>query len=170
MSPIGSTATRLLSGQSFDTDDLLEVLRQEEQRRQQQGSKRDKLVHDAADFETDRWAEDLDADFGLLSEVLDRVKDIRPEDDDKLRALRRFLDRSKVRAGKVLIFSEAETTVEYLYRELNPDAHDPEIARLTGSTSHDRGTDRQAVLSDVGIWDSASPGLVLRLGSCWRRT
>ena len=135
--PIGNTATRLLSGQSFDADDLLEVLRQEEQRRQQEGSKRDKLVHDAGDFETDRWTEDLDADFDLLSEVLDRVKDIGPEDDDKLWALRRFLDRSKVRAGKVLIFSEAETTVEYLYRELNPDAHDPEIARLTGSTSHD---------------------------------
>ena len=37
MFPIGSTATRLLSGQSFDVDDLLEVIRQEEQRRQAVG-------------------------------------------------------------------------------------------------------------------------------------
>ena len=135
--PIGSTATRLLSGQSFDVDDLLEVLRQEEQRRQQLGSRRDKLVHNIGDFQTDRWTQDLDADFDLLKDVLGRVEGIEPEDDDKLRALRRFLDRPEVRAGKVLIFSEAETTVEYLYRELNPNGQEAEIARLTGSTSHD---------------------------------
>ena len=135
--PIGSTATRLLSGQSFDADDLLEVLRQEEERRRQLRSRRDKLVHAAADFEIDRWVRDLDTDFDLLTDILSRVEDIGPEDDDKLRALRRFLDRPEVRAGKILIFSEAETTVEYLYRELNPNGLDPEIARLTGSTSHD---------------------------------
>ena len=135
--PIGSTATRLLSGQSFDVDDLLEVLRQEEQRRKQLGSRRDKLVHDVSDFQTDRWTEDLDADFDLLTDILGRVRDIGPEDDDKLRALRRFLNRPEVRAGKVLVFSEAETTVEYLHRELNPDGQDPETAQLTGSTSHD---------------------------------
>ena len=39
-----------------------------------------------------------------------------PEDDDKLRALREFLDRPDVKAGKVLVFSEAETTIEYLSR------------------------------------------------------
>ena len=135
--PIGSTATRLLSGQSFDVDDLLDVLRQEEQRRRQLGGRRDKLVHDFGDFEPDRWTQDLDADFDLLKDILSRVEDIGPEDDDKLQALRRFLGRPEVRAGKVLIFSEAETTVEYLYRELNPDGQDPEIARLTGSTSHE---------------------------------
>ena len=136
--PIGSTATRLLSGQSFDTDDLLEVLQQEEERRgQQQSGGHGKLVHDVEDFETDRWIEDLDADFACLSGILARVEGISPEDDDKLRALRRFLDQPQVRAGKVLIFSEAETTVEYLYGELNPGGRDPEIARLTGNTRHD---------------------------------
>ena len=135
--PIGSTAARMLSGQSFDVDDLLEVLRQEEQRRQQLGSRRDKLVHGIADFEIDGWVKDLDADFYLLTDILGRVQGIGPEDDDKLRALRRFLDRPEVRAGKVLIFSEAETTVEYLHRELNPQGVNPEIAQLTGSTGHD---------------------------------
>ena len=135
--PIGGTATRLLSGQSFDADDLLEVLRQEEERRKQSGIGRDKLVHDTDDFETDRWAQDLDTDFDLLTDILDRVKDIGPDDDDKLQALQRFLERPEVRAGKVLIFSEAETTVEYLYRELNSDGLDPETARLTGNTRKD---------------------------------
>ena len=38
--PIGSTATRLLSGHTFDADELLEVLQQEEERRRESGSKR----------------------------------------------------------------------------------------------------------------------------------
>ena len=135
--PIGSTATRLLSGQSFDADALLEVLEQEEERRRRLGGKRDKLVHDTGDFEADRWVDDLDKDHALLSDILDRVKDIGPEDDDKLRALRRFLDRPEVRAGKVLVFSEAETTIEYLYRELDPEGKDESTARLTGNTRHD---------------------------------
>lgn len=134
--PIGSTATRMLAGQSFDVDDLLEVLTQEEQRRQQAGSGRDKLVHATDDFETDRWSQDLDADYEVLESILGRVKDIGSEDDDKLRALREFLARPEVKSGKVLIFSEAETTVEYLYRELNPGGDLAHIARLTGSTSN----------------------------------
>ena len=135
--PIGNTATRVLSGQSFDATDLLEVLQQEEQRRRQTGGKNAKLVHSTDDFDTAQWLEDLDADFDLLDGVLFRVRDITPEDDDKLRALRQFLARPEVQADKVLIFSEAETTIEYLYRELNPDGQDPEIARLTGGTRHD---------------------------------
>ena len=135
--PIGNTATRLLAGQSFDVDDLLEVLKQEEQRRQETGSARDQLVHTTGDFRTDEWIQDLDADYEVLTDILERVKDIGPEDDDKLRALRGFLERPEVKTGKVLIFSEAETTVEYLYQELNPNGQQAEIARLTGSTSHD---------------------------------
>ncbi len=135
--PIGSTATRLLAGQSFDVDDLLEVLKQEEQRRQQAGSERDKLVHSVVDFDADRWMRDLDADHDVLKDILGRVEGIGPEDDDKLRALRDFLVRPEVQAGKVLVFSEAETTVEYLYRELNPNGQQADIARLTGSTSQD---------------------------------
>ena len=132
--PIGDTATRLLSGQSFDAAELLDILRQEEQRRRERNLEKAKLVHTTTDFMVDRWLEDLDADYALLSGIHDRVKDIGPEDDDKLHVLRRFLKRPDVKSGKVLIFSEAETTVEYLCSQLNPNGQDPEIARLTGST------------------------------------
>ncbi len=135
--PIGGTATRLLSGQSFDADDLLDVLQQEELRRRQLGGVKDTLVHATDDFEIDRWTDALDADHDLLKGILDRVEGIAPGDDDKLQTLRRFLDRPEVRAGKLLVFSEAETTVEYLYRELNPNGADPAIARLTGNTRGD---------------------------------
>ena len=132
--PIGDTAARLLSGQSFDADDLLEVLTQEEDRRRQLGRKNAKLVHDVADFYGGDWAEDLDEDFAILSGILSRVEGITPEDDDKLQTLRKFLEQPDVKGGKLLIFSESETTVEYLYRQLNPNGEDPSMARLTGST------------------------------------
>ena len=73
----------------------------------------------------------------MLRGILDRVKDITPADDDKLQSLRRFLDRPDVRGSKLLLFSEAETTINYLYRELNPDGRDLEIVRMTGSTHRD---------------------------------
>ena len=132
--PIGDTAARMLSGQSFDADDLLEVLTQEEERRERLGRKNAKLVHDVADFHAGQWAEDLDEDYAVLSGILSRVEGITPEDDDKLQTLRRFLEQPEVKAGKLLIFSEAETTIEYLYRQLNPNGEDPGMARLTGST------------------------------------
>ena len=132
--PIGDTVARMLSGQSFDADDLLEVLTQEEDRRQQLGRKNAKLVHDVEDFYADEWAECLDGDFAVLSGILSRVEGITPEDDDKLQTLRKFLEQPEVKGGKLLIFSEAETTVEYLYQQLNPNGEDPSMARLTGST------------------------------------
>ena len=135
--PIGGTATRLLSGHAFDADELLEVLKQEEDRRRESGGKKAKLVHAAGDFKMEEWIDDLDADHDVLRGVLDRVKDITPDDDDKLQSLRRFLARPDVQAGKLLLFSEAETTIDYLYRELNPDGRDPEIVRMTGSTHGD---------------------------------
>ena len=135
--PIGGTATRLLSGQSFDADDLLEVLMQEEERRRQLGSMNAKLVHEVADFDTAQWIVDLDADFEVLHTILASVEGIKPEDDDKLQTLRQFLARPEAKSGKLLIFSEAETTVEYLFQQLNPGGSDPKIARLTGNTRHD---------------------------------
>ena len=51
--PVGNTATRILSGQSFDVDDLLEILRQEEEKREKLRSKTSKLVYDTIDFNVD---------------------------------------------------------------------------------------------------------------------
>ena len=132
--PIGSTATRLLSGEAFDADEMLEILQREEVRKQQAGSAKSTLAHSTSDFLVDDWIEALDADHETLTEILSRVQGIGAEDDDKLRALKQFLDTPDVKSGKVLIFSEAETTVEYLYSQLNPGDADPRIARLTGST------------------------------------
>lgn len=131
--PIGSTATRMLAGESFDADTALGVLQQEEDRRIESGADGSKLVHSADDFKVDEWLVDLDADHHVLDGIRRRVEGIGPEDDDKLNSLRDFLSRPDVKNGKVLIFSEAETTVEYLHRELTNDGDTGDIARLTGS-------------------------------------
>ena len=132
--PVGTAATRLLAGESFDAEDALEVLRQEEERIRQGSGVRSKLFHATDDFRVPEWQDDIDADYDVLKEILDRIKGIGPADDDKLRVLREFLDRPDVKSGKVLIFSEAETTIEYLYEQLNPRNENPKLARLTGST------------------------------------
>lgn len=132
--PVGSAATRLLAGESFDAEDALETLSQEEERIRESGSGNSKLFHSTDDFLVSNWLDDIDADYGTLKEILNRILDIGPADDDKLRVLRKFLDRPDVKSGKVLIFSEAETTIEYLHEQLNPGGENPKIARLTGST------------------------------------
>jgi HKD family nuclease len=131
--PIGNTATRLLGGELFDADELLEILEQEEARRKPSGSKNATLVHATGDFEADRWIDDLDADFSILNEISERIAGIGPDDDDKLSSLRKFLEDPEVKNGKVLIFSEAEATVDYLYEQLNPGGNDPSVAKLSGS-------------------------------------
>ena len=100
----------------------------------------------------------------MLKDILGRVEDIGPDDDDKLRVLRNFLARPEVQAGKVLVFSEAETTVEYLYRELNPNGQHTHIARLTGSTSHDaeRTVKRFSPTWNLGARE-AMPGPAIRV-------
>jgi len=131
--PIGATATRLLAGESIDADELLDILQQEEERRRERRLPRATLVHDIDDFDVGQWLEDLDKDYTVLSEIAARVAEIAPKDDDKLQTLKRFLAWPEARNEKLLIFSEAEVTVDYLYEQINPGERDPSIAKLSGT-------------------------------------
>lgn len=122
---MGTVASRLLSDQEFSAEETLAILAQEESGRS--------TAFPASDFETGQWTEDLDSDFQILSGLLDRVRRIGPDHDDKLAALREFLEQPEVESGKILIFSEAETTINYLYEQLNPGGKDPSVARLSGA-------------------------------------
>ena len=132
--PIGNTATRILAGSEFDADELLEVLVQEEKRRQQHQA-HSNLLHSTDDFDVMPWFDNLDADHDTLSEIESRIRNIGQDDDDKLHTLRRFLDKPEVKLGKVLVFSESETTIDYLYRELNSNGKNLSMAKLSGSNS-----------------------------------
>ena len=115
-----------MAGQNFDPEEALDIIEQAAQRRTGPN------VFRTDDFDIGRWTEDLDADHAVLEEMKKRVKDITSDDDDKLATLKEFLQRTEVNGEKLLIFSEAETTVEYLYRELNPGGDDPAIEHLSG--------------------------------------
>ena len=159
--PIGNTATRMLAGSQFDADELLDVLQQEEQRRQERGRQRARLVHSTGDFKTDQWLDDLDEDYETLSEIKDRIKGIGPGDDDKLHSLQSFLERQDVAQGKVLIFSESETTVNYLFEQLNPGGKHADIARLSGSVGREGAVNIVRRFSPVS--NLSSPGNELRI-------
>ena len=125
--PVGSIATRLLAGQNFDPQEALAILEQEGSSRSGPNTFR------TSDFHVDRWKRDLDEDHEVLAGLQERVSGIAPSDDDKLETLKSFMKRAATRKEKLLIFSEAETTVDYLYRELNPGEQDKTIARLSGN-------------------------------------
>ena len=124
--PVGRIASDLLAGQDFNPEEALNILEREAQNRS------GRHVFRAEDFKVLDWMNDLDADYAVLSEMKNRVKDISPEDDDKLKALKKFLQEPDVKRGKVLIFSEAETTVKYLYEELNPGGKNATMEYLSG--------------------------------------
>ena len=125
--PVGSIATRLLAGQNFDPQEALAILEQEGHTRSGPNTFR------TADFDVARWERDLDDDHAVLNELLTRIADIGPADDDKLETLKSFVKRAAIRKEKLLVFSEAETTVDYLYHELNPGEKDKAVARLSGN-------------------------------------
>ena len=128
--PVGSVATNLLAGQNFDPEEALAILQSEE-------AKRNGQYHfPVADFDVQRWIKDLDDDHAVLADLLNRITDIGPADDDKLNRLRQFLKGAE--GEKVLIFSEAETTVDYLFEQLNPGGKDRAIAKLSGSNRDQR--------------------------------
>ena len=137
--PIGQTATRLLTAENFDADSALDILHQEEERRSETNAPKPKMAHSTQDFHIAQWLADIDADYNILTEIRQRIADITPQDDDKLRALTEFLRRDDVKDEKILIFSEAETTVNYLHKQINPRGANTKIAQLTGA-NRDRAT------------------------------
>jgi superfamily II DNA/RNA helicase len=60
----------------------------------------------------------LENDIKIFEEMKSLVKDIRPEDDDKLQKLIELLNKKEIKGKKVLIFSCFESTVRYLYENL----------------------------------------------------
>ena len=148
--PVGRIATDLLAGQDFDPEEALEIIEQAARRRTGPN------VFGTDDFNIERWTEDLDADHAVLEEMKRRVKDITADDDDKLATLKEFLKGKEVKGEKLLIFSEAETTVEYLYRELNPGGEDPAIEYLSGDRRDTRDSIIRRFAPNANLSDSKS--------------
>lgn len=130
--PVGRAATQILSNSAISPEDLLDALRSDDAEATTNPSL---MLFPVTDFQVSRWLDDLKVDFELLSDIRRKIEGIGPEEDDKLQTLIRFLDRPEVRAGKVLIFSESEATINYLYKHLARGHEDNTVEKLTGSNS-----------------------------------
>ena len=77
-----------------------------------------KNFYDASKFEAEKLKKDLEKDIKNFEEMKLLVKNIKPEDDDKLQTLIQLLSRKEIKGKKTLIFSSFESTVRYLYENL----------------------------------------------------
>lgn len=90
---------------------------------------------DPAQFKIDEILDDTFDDLEQIAEFLNEVAKVKPERDDKLKALIRLLKTDSVlKRQKVLIFTEYADTARYLEQELNR-AGISGISRIDGSSS-----------------------------------
>lgn len=74
---------------------------------------------DVKDFDLDAMLDDTILDMEVLAGFIDDIKDFKPENDDKIRELKRILtEDERIKNKKVIIFSEYRATALYIFREL----------------------------------------------------
>ena len=106
--------SKIFVGDVDEIEEVIEVLENGEDVNWEEGGN----YFDAEKFWVEDLLEDLENDLGVFREMYDSVKDIKPEDDDKLQKLIQVLHKPEVYGKKVVIFSVFETTVKYLYGNL----------------------------------------------------
>lgn len=71
------------------------------------------------DFDVRAMLDDTLLDMDVLAEFIQDIKEIKPENDDKIQELVRTLKEEEHLAGKkVIIFTEFRATAQYIYKEL----------------------------------------------------
>ena len=93
---------------------------------------------DVSDFDIRAMLDDTILDMEVLAEFIQDIKGFRPENDDKIRELKRILkEDSRVAGKKVIIFSEFRATAKYIYRELLREGFD-RITEIDGQSKGNR--------------------------------
>lgn len=106
--PAGEEAEYLLyESDQYDESQLLNELRKIEKR------------YAPEDFEVDKLKRQLQKDIDLYKELYGLVKDISPEQDEKIQTLIARLKEDEKLKKKVLIFTQYAETAKYLYDNLN---------------------------------------------------
>lgn len=71
------------------------------------------------EFDIRTMLEDTILDMEVLAEFISDIMDIDPDNDDKIRELKRILSEDlHIKGKKVIVFTEYKVTAEYIYREL----------------------------------------------------
>ena len=93
---------------------------------------------DETDFDLSALLFDTMMDMETLAEFISDMMDIKPENDDKIRELKRILKEDpRIQNKKVIIFSEYRATAVYIYNELKK-AGFTGLYEIDGQTSGDR--------------------------------
>lgn len=95
---------------------------------------------DVSDFDIRAMLDDTILDMEVLAEFIRDIMGFKPENDDKIRELKRILtEDSRVAGKKVIIFSEFRATAKYIYKELQREGfeHITEIDGQTKGNRHD---------------------------------
>lgn len=122
--PAGEEAQALLyESDAYDESELVEALKKLEGK------------YDIVDFDSARLQKDIEHDIGLLQQMLDMVKPITPQKDDKLQVLHRLI-KEKVGKGKCLIFTQYADTASYLYDNLKDDIGEESIDAVFASNKN----------------------------------
>lgn len=84
------------------------------------------------DFDLDAMLDDTMLDLEVLSGFIENMMDFKPENDDKIRELKRILiEDERIKNKKVIIFSEYRATAMYIYKELQRAGFDNIVALLS---------------------------------------
>ena len=74
---------------------------------------------DLKDFDIHAMLDDTELDIEILAGFIEDMMELKPENDDKIRELKRILtEDQRIKGKKVIIFSEYRATALYIYREL----------------------------------------------------
>ena len=93
---------------------------------------------DVSDFDIRAMLDDTILDMEVLAQFIEDIMGFRPENDDKIRELKRILrEDERVVGKKVIIFSEFRATAQYIYRELTK-AGFSHIAEIDGQSKGNR--------------------------------
>ena len=93
---------------------------------------------DVYDFDIDVMLDDTIQDLEILAKFIEDMMDFKPENDDKIRELKRILtEDERIKNKKVIIFSEYRATAVYIYRELQK-AGFKNIYEVDGQSNVDR--------------------------------
>lgn len=93
---------------------------------------------DINDFDIKAMLDDTELDLEVLAEFIEDIMGFTPENDDKIRELKRILTEDKRVVGKkVIIFSEYRATAVYIYNELK-NAGFKHLYEIDGQSSGNR--------------------------------
>lgn len=101
---------------------------------------------DVSDFDIRAMLEDTMLDMNVLAEFIDDMRGFKPENDDKIRALKKIFRKDPhIKGKKVIVFSEYRATAKYIYRELCK-AGFKSIFEIDGQTKVSRKKSRNNII------------------------